>query len=254
MVFAQSKLNCTSVDGNDPVGVNANMYVWAAPAGMVTGVFAVLVTALVLGSVVWYRKVVGTLVIGEIPQPVAAAWLELMMVANAVAGTPTFTERLLGRTAACKAVPEMLMTAKSSPLMLAAPTETLRLDGVKAIVGLAGTTVYALLDRTKKLYWPFASVAILALDAPCSSTGTDDTPAPSAPVTRPESITPTLAVRGTDCHPPLDMNATVPAKLPDADAVKATTVDELAPVPRLKVVPETRLNAKPLPSVADPFN
>ena len=40
------------------------------------------------------------LVIGEIVQPVAMLESVLMMVAKAVAGVPTCTERLLGKTAA----------------------------------------------------------------------------------------------------------------------------------------------------------
>ena len=67
---------------------------------MSTGVLEVPVSTLVNGSVVWNRKSAGTLVIGAMPQLVAVCSSVLMIVANAVAVSPTCTERLLGRTAA----------------------------------------------------------------------------------------------------------------------------------------------------------
>jgi hypothetical protein len=44
----------------------------------------------------------------EMPQPVAVAGPVLIMVAKTVAGTPTCTERLLGKTAATNEVPDEL--------------------------------------------------------------------------------------------------------------------------------------------------
>ena len=43
-VLAQSKLNCTSVGAIGAVGVSAKTKLWAAPAGMSTGVFGNPVT------------------------------------------------------------------------------------------------------------------------------------------------------------------------------------------------------------------
>jgi hypothetical protein len=63
-----------------------------------------------------------------------------------VAGVPTVTERLLGRTAACKTVG----TSKSSPATFPVLTVTVRLDGLDIRVGLAGTTAYVP-GSTKKL-------------------------------------------------------------------------------------------------------
>ncbi len=97
--FRQSKVNATSRGAKASVGVKAKTKVWATPAGISTGVLAVPVTALVVGSVVWKLKVAGKVVTGEIEQPVAVAVPALMMVAKAVAGVPTCTERLAGRTA-----------------------------------------------------------------------------------------------------------------------------------------------------------
>jgi hypothetical protein len=50
-------------------------------------------------------KVAGTLGGGAGLQLTAVAWSVLMIVANALAGVPTWTERLLGRTAATKGEP-----------------------------------------------------------------------------------------------------------------------------------------------------
>jgi hypothetical protein len=64
---------------------------------------SVPVTALVSGLVVWYVKVAGTDVRGARLQPVATpACAALIMVANAVAVVPTWTDRLLGKTAATR--------------------------------------------------------------------------------------------------------------------------------------------------------
>jgi hypothetical protein len=72
------------------------------PAGISTGVLIDPVSALVIGLVVWYVKVAGTDVRGARLQPVAVSAAVLIIVANAVAVPPTWTERLLGRTAATK--------------------------------------------------------------------------------------------------------------------------------------------------------
>ena len=50
-------------------------------------------------------KVAGMLGGGAGLQLTAVAWPVLMIVANAVAGVPTWTERLLGKTAATKGEP-----------------------------------------------------------------------------------------------------------------------------------------------------
>ena len=44
LLFAQSKLSCTSVEEMGPVGVRAKTKVWAAPAAMATGVLGEPVT------------------------------------------------------------------------------------------------------------------------------------------------------------------------------------------------------------------
>jgi hypothetical protein len=60
------------------------------------------VTALVVGLVGWYVKVAGTDVRGARLQPVAVSAAVLIIVANAVTVPPTWTERLVGSTAANK--------------------------------------------------------------------------------------------------------------------------------------------------------
>lgn len=85
-------------------------------------------------------------------------------------------------------------------------------------------------------------MTVFALDAPCSSTGTEGTPAPSAPVMRPESITPTLTVTVAACHPPFDMKDTVPVKVPKLDAVNSRTAGMPSPALRSNAVPARRRN------------
>src|SRR5262245_18117122 len=70
---------------------------------MVTRVLGVPVTAFVRESVVW--KTTGTPAVGRIPQKFAGPGPLLMMVAKAVAGVPTWTERLEGSTAAKRETP-----------------------------------------------------------------------------------------------------------------------------------------------------
>src|SRR6516162_6152919 len=98
--LAQAKLNPTSVGANAAVGVKAMTKLCAAPCGISTAVLAVPVTWLVAGSVVWKAKLAGTLVAGVIVHDVAVPGPVLMIVANAVAAIPTWTERLIGNTAA----------------------------------------------------------------------------------------------------------------------------------------------------------
>src|SRR5580700_10625515 len=86
--LAQVKVKATSVGGNAAVGVNAITKVPACPAAMLVGVLAVPVTALVLGSVVWNRKLAGTLVAGAIVQVAALSGPALMIVAKAVGVAP----------------------------------------------------------------------------------------------------------------------------------------------------------------------
>src|SRR5712691_622648 len=118
-VLAQSNCNCTSVGGNVAVGVNAKTNVCAFPPGISTGVLVEPITALVVGSVVRKTKVAGTVVSGAMVQPVAVLEPVLIIVAKAVAGVPTWTERLLGSTAATSAwapvVAGLSTRARSAP-------------------------------------------------------------------------------------------------------------------------------------------
>ena len=61
-------------------------------------------TAFVAGSVVWKMKAAGMLVTVDMSQPVAVTSPALMIVAKPVAGVPTCTERLLGKSADTKLV------------------------------------------------------------------------------------------------------------------------------------------------------
>jgi hypothetical protein len=96
----QSKPSITIVGANGALGVNAMTKLCEAPAAIDTGVFGEPVSALVAGLVVWYTKLAGTMVTGTTVQPLAADEPLLMMVANAVAVLPTWTDRLDGNTAA----------------------------------------------------------------------------------------------------------------------------------------------------------
>src|SRR5688500_3193183 len=78
---------------------------------MVAGVCGAPVSALVAGLVVWYRNEAGNDVAGLIAQPTPATAPGLMMVANAVAVPPTWTERLDGRMAAASG-----LTAPAGPV------------------------------------------------------------------------------------------------------------------------------------------
>src|SRR5262249_47800784 len=98
------------------------------------------------------------------------------------------------------------------------------------------------------------SVTVLALDGPCNSTGTVDTPTPPVSVTRPDNMICTLAVSGTEVEPPFDMTVSVPVIGPSAEPLTPTTTGELAPAPRLNVAPEIRLRPGELLRMADPSN
>jgi hypothetical protein len=62
---------------------------------------------------------------------------------------------------------------------------------------------------------------------------TDGTPAPPVWKARPDSMMPTVAVRGTEIQPPFDMNVAVPVNAPNVDPLKPTIVGELAPASTL---------------------
>jgi hypothetical protein len=113
LVLEQSKVNSTSVGLNEAVVVKANTYVCSPPAGISTGVFGVPTSAFVAGSVVWYEKLAGMKVIGCKPQLSAVVSSMLMTVANAVAVSPTWTERLLGSTAAARLAVQSLQLVVS---------------------------------------------------------------------------------------------------------------------------------------------
>src|SRR4029453_1192503 len=87
-LFAQSKLNCTSVGAIGALGVSAKTKLCVAPAPTFTGVFAEPVTWLVAGSVVWYVNVAGRLVIRVSAHAIAVSDPALMSAANAVAVVP----------------------------------------------------------------------------------------------------------------------------------------------------------------------
>jgi hypothetical protein len=67
---------------------------------MFIGVFDVPMGRFVCGSVAWYMNVPGMFRAIASPHPVAIPAPVLIIVAYAVAGVPTITERLVGRTAA----------------------------------------------------------------------------------------------------------------------------------------------------------
>jgi hypothetical protein len=100
--LAQVKVNATLVGANAAVGVNAITKLCACPAEMLTGVFGVPVTALVLGFVVWNTKLAGMLVAGAIVQVEASSGPASIIVAKAVGVAPSSTERLNGSTAATR--------------------------------------------------------------------------------------------------------------------------------------------------------
>jgi hypothetical protein len=76
------------------------MNVCDPPIGMSIGAFGIPMGWFVCGSVAWYMNIPGICPAGAIPQPVAIPEPMLIIVANAVVGVPTGTERLLGSTAA----------------------------------------------------------------------------------------------------------------------------------------------------------
>src|SRR5438477_8130712 len=88
---------------------------------MSAGVLRVPVRVLVAGSVVWKAKPAGSGVTGAGRHWVAVPGPTLMMVANAVAGLPTWTERPLGRTAATSRAPETGTSSKAPMSQVAVP-------------------------------------------------------------------------------------------------------------------------------------
>src|SRR5262245_20941938 len=74
---------------------------------MSAGVLGVPMTWLVVGSVVWYAKVAGRPVTSAGRQASAVPGPALMIVAKAVAGVPTCTDRLRGSTDAETDCPQL---------------------------------------------------------------------------------------------------------------------------------------------------
>src|SRR5580700_7891875 len=124
--LAQVKANATSVGAKAAVGVSAITKLCACPAGMLAGVLAVPVRALVVGSVVWNTKPAGMPVVGAIVQVEASAGPALMIVANAVAVLPTATERLVGSTAATSVSLTALFAVKLAVTVVLAPSVTVQ--------------------------------------------------------------------------------------------------------------------------------
>jgi len=100
--LAQVKVNAISVGAKVAVGVRAITKLCACPAAMLTGVLAVPISALVVGSVVWNTKLAGTPGAGAIVHVAALSGPASMIVAKAVAVLPTSTERLSGSIAATR--------------------------------------------------------------------------------------------------------------------------------------------------------
>src|SRR5262249_61108645 len=98
--LAHGKLTRTSVGGKAAVDVMLNTKLWIAPAGMSTGAPGCPTGWFVAASVAWNSKVAGSPAGDARRQPMAVTGPALIIVANAVAGTPTCTERALGSTAA----------------------------------------------------------------------------------------------------------------------------------------------------------
>src|SRR5262249_29096235 len=70
--WAQKRSSTGSVGAGGLVGVKGMRKLWKAPAAIEMRVWGEPVSALVWGSVVWNRKVPGTVVTGTMPQPVTA--------------------------------------------------------------------------------------------------------------------------------------------------------------------------------------
>src|SRR5262245_8574572 len=98
--LSHSNTSSMSVGEIGAEGVNASTNVWRPNGGMVTGAFGLPVGRFVDLSVVWNAKVApGTSEAGAIVHSAAVDAPLLMIVADAVAGTPTATDRAPGRTA-----------------------------------------------------------------------------------------------------------------------------------------------------------
>src|SRR3984885_15524727 len=128
LALAQPKVNWTVVGVNGALGVNAITKLCACPAGMLTGVFGVPVSALVVGSVVWKRKVDGIVVNGRIVQVKASAGPASIIVAKAVAVLPISMERLSGSTAATRVKFPIVSATNVAVTEVAAATVTVQLS------------------------------------------------------------------------------------------------------------------------------
>src|SRR5262245_18344277 len=104
-VLAQVNVSSTSEGAKALVGVNSVPIVCCPPPGMLTGVLGAPVTWLVAGLVVWKRKFAASDVGGAMVQRLAYPGPLAIIVANAVAGFPTTTDRLMGKTAAASVRP-----------------------------------------------------------------------------------------------------------------------------------------------------
>src|SRR5262245_57362046 len=162
--FAHWKPSGTAVGGVAVVGVSAKTKLWLDPGGMSAGVFGVPVTALVVAFVVWYVKPAARGVTRETPQPGAGVSFGFTIVANAVAGAPTVTERLDGNTAAtgedrasrCAVPPRP--TTYSSPAW-SSPNEEMLSVVSSSTVGVFPTSLkISPLQKSPKMYVPAPKV------------------------------------------------------------------------------------------------
>ena len=96
------KPSSTSVGGIGAVGRSANTKLFASPGAISTGVYGArwVTASLVSARVGWKPNAAGTGVRGSTRHTIVGSAPALTIVANAVAVEPTWTERLLGRTAA----------------------------------------------------------------------------------------------------------------------------------------------------------